>query len=140
MNGEKMMRKTKIFLFCVTALSIGFLGLSEGEVKAASNPNYGSSTEIDDLEYFGYVQSKSSYTTTKGNALNGYLRYQNGSGGDTGRLYTSTGTSRSDGTIRKRQRSYFDTLNPVAPQVVFNYGHTYVATSNPWPMARVISE
>lgn len=71
-----------------------------------------SSVERLQARYDGKVQVKASYSDSGRHAKNAYLRYIRDAGPslDTGRLYTSTATSRSDSTVRARTKSVWDSL------------------------------
>lgn len=75
--------------------------------------------------YDGYLQTNLR-TLYKGNrADRGYIRYSGGNQGDTGRLYTSY----SRGSRVSVSKRYYDTLNPWAPKVHFNYGFEWTPGS-----------
>ncbi len=116
-------------------LLVLFISLIFYNYAMAGGVNYGTSTETLQFIYEGYVQCQPSYNDGGYNAARAYLRYQNGIGGDTGRLYTSYGYSATDSNIYSRSHTYYDTLNPFADPVIFNYGFDYVPVGiGVWPV------
>lgn len=124
--------KKILSVICIISVMTCILGVT---VFAGSSPNYATSKERFQYLYDGYVQIQSSYNDNGQHAARGYIRYSGGANGDTGRLYTSFGTSMNDSKIRSRSYTYNDTLNPWAPKVKFNYGFDWVpAGSSVWPL------
>ncbi|MBP3041844.1 hypothetical protein J9303_20645 [Bacillaceae bacterium Marseille-Q3522] len=102
-----------------------------------ASPNYATSTEHwSQLFYDGYIQIKSSYNQNGYHALQGWMRYQNGRDGDTGRIYTEQGKGYYDGNIYSRSKRYYDTLDPFAPSVRFTYDFSWWPhDAGAWPVS-----
>ncbi|MBS3938855.1 MAG: hypothetical protein KGZ50_09840 [Peptococcaceae bacterium] len=92
----------------------------------ASWPNFGNSVHNwSGLFFDGYVQCQPAYIDNGFHAARGFFVYRNGRDGERW-AFTSSGQNSQDGAIYSAQMRYWDTLNPLAPRVTFNYGFDWV--------------
>ncbi|MBS3949432.1 MAG: hypothetical protein KGZ53_02025 [Peptococcaceae bacterium] len=100
----------------------------------AGGPNYATSTHHSIAIYDGYIQCQPSYVDNGYHAARGFFVYRNGWGGGEQWAYTSYGQNAQDGAIYSASMRYWDTLNPFAPKVTFNYNFDWVPFgSGIWP-------
>lgn len=101
------------------------------------NSVYNYVTNKEKLQYFykGYIQFKPSYKvprkggyglTTGRRVKRAYINYtRDGVSLTGGRVYTGLAKSNTNNNIYKVSREVKDTLNPIAPKTVFNWGWQY---------------
>ena len=102
---------------------------------AALSPNYGTSSEILNYFYEGYVQCQPSYNENGQHAARGYFVYRNGAEGEKW-WYTDYGMNINDTNIYSVSGTYRDTLEFDAPKVSFNYKFNYIPHGSIyWPVS-----
>lgn len=95
----------------LATLGIIVILLATAGIAWAGGPNYGKAWETYlGTKWKGHVQIQASYNDAGRHAKQGYHRFirQAGPPLDTGRLYTSVATSRSDSTTRWREDEVWD--------------------------------
>lgn len=113
----------KLFGLLLLAISVGSMVALSG---MASWPNFATSTEHWSGLYFdGYVQCQPSHIDNGFHAARGFFVYRNGRDGERW-AFTGSGQSAEDGAIYSVSMRYWDTLDPWAPAVTFNYGFDWV--------------
>jgi len=99
----------------------------------ASSPNFARSVHPSLFYYDGFVQCQPAYVDNGRHAARGFFVYRNGRDGEQW-AYTAYGQGPSDGAIYTASMRYFDSLNPWAPEVTFNYNFDWVPLgSGIWP-------
>lgn len=132
------MKKLRVFPVVMSLVLLLFSAVTAYAQKFGTSPNIATNDHPDIFTYKGYVQVRPNAIQKGKHAASGYIRYQGGSSGDTGRLYAiGSGYGCSDPSYYKRSKEYKDTLNPIAPKTTFNYGFTWITheTTKPerWP-------
>ncbi len=71
----------------------------------------------------------------------GWIRFENGLTGDTGRIYTEYGKNINDWNVYSLEYRYRDTPDWNAPKVRFTYGFDFYKEQNePWSIKDVCEE
>lgn len=121
---------------------VAILLFSTVSFLAAASPNYARSTELNWLEFKGYVQIQPSYRELRSGGLyhaaRGQFNYRNTQ--DNSVYYTSWGNSKTDNKIYSREKIVNDSLNLWAPDATFHYDFYWVDTTlgGVWPVSQPV--
>ncbi|ABY94593.1 hypothetical protein Teth39_0938 [Thermoanaerobacter pseudethanolicus ATCC 33223] len=107
-----------VILLIVTFTTSAYAAITT--IVYQSGPNLVKSTEYYQYKYVGYIQLTSAYNDNGWSRLRGYIRYYiPNTDKDTGRCYTDWSLN---GELVSREITFYDTLNPFAEKVRFEYG------------------
>lgn len=133
----RVIMKMKSWFRKISSLCLLIVVVISSITAFASSPNYATSVEgpWPGLYYDGYIQIQPSYNDGGYHAARGYYVYRNGRDGEVW-TYTEYGRNQEDSRIYSASSRYYDSLNPFAPEVTWNYNFEWVPHgSGIWPVS-----